>query len=227
MNATTFRIGPRITRRRTSVLAGLLSGTARHLQVNPLGRPVNIGQVTPLARELGSLASAADVADAIERADAVIFAVWLDVLEDLVRQNAPRLAGKVVIDPSNPIGPDGKGGFMRTLPDGVSAGSVIAGLLPPGAHFVKALGTVSAEHLADAANRSPERAVLLYATDDGVAAATAERLISAAGFAPVQAGGLDQAIRIEMFGDLHDFGGLNGKLLTVAEARALLAGTQV
>jgi 8-hydroxy-5-deazaflavin:NADPH oxidoreductase len=180
-----------------------------------------------LARELGPPASAAAVADAIDRADAVIFAVWLDVLEDLVRQNAPRLAGKVVIDPSNPIGPDGKGGFKRTLPDGVSAGSVIAGLLPSGAHFVKALGTVSAEHLADAANRSPERAVLFYATDDGVAAATAERLISAAGFAPVQAGGLDQAIRIEMFGDLHDFGGLNGKLLTVAEALALLAGTQV
>jgi 8-hydroxy-5-deazaflavin:NADPH oxidoreductase len=83
---------------------------------------------------------------------------------------------------------------------------------------------VGAEKLADAANRSPERAVLFYATDDDVAAATAERLIAAAGFAPVKAGGLDQAIRIEMFGDLHDMGGLNGKLLTVAEARALLAG---
>jgi 8-hydroxy-5-deazaflavin:NADPH oxidoreductase len=177
-----------------------------------------------LARELGRSASAASVADAIERADAVIFAVWLDVLQDLVRRNAPRLAGKVVIDPSNPIGPDGKGGFMRTLPDGVSAAEVIGALLPSGAHFVKAFGTVSAEHLADAANRSPDRAVLFYVTDDDVAAATAERLISVAGFAPVKAGGLEQAIRIEMFGDLHDFGGLHGKLLTVAEARALLAG---
>jgi 8-hydroxy-5-deazaflavin:NADPH oxidoreductase len=175
-----------------------------------------------LARELGRSASAADVADAIEHADAVIFAVWLDVLEDLVRHNAARLAGKVVIDPSNPIGPDGKGGFMRTLPDGVSSAEVIAGLQPSGAHFVKAFGTVSAEHLADAANRSPDRAVLFYATDDDVAATTAERLISAAGFAPVKAGGLDQATRIEMFGDLHDFGGLNGRLLTVGQARALL-----
>jgi len=40
----------------------------------------------------------------------------------------------------------------------------------------------------------------------GLAASTAERLISAAGFAPVKAGGL------------------NGKLLTVGRARALLAG---
>jgi 8-hydroxy-5-deazaflavin:NADPH oxidoreductase len=92
---------------------------------------------------------------------------------------------------------------------------VIAGLLPPGAHYVKAFGTVGAEKLAGAANRSPDRAVLFYATDDDVAASTAERLISVAGFAPVKAGGLDQVIRIEMFGDLHDFGGLNGKLLTV------------
>jgi predicted dinucleotide-binding enzyme len=183
-------------------------------------------QAEQLARELGPSASAADVADAIEQADAVIFAVWLNVLEELVRKNAPRLAGKVVIDPSNPIAPDGKGGFVRTLPDGVSAGSVIAGLLPSGAHFVKAFGTVGAEKLADAANRSSERAVLFYATDDEVAASTAERLISAAGFAPVKAGGLDQAIRIEMFGDLHDFGGLNGKLLTVEQARALLTGAR-
>ena len=118
---------------------------------------------------------------------------------------------------------DANGQFSRTQPDGVSAGSVIAGLLPPGAHYVKAFGTVGAEKLAEAANRSPDRAVLFYATDDDVAASTAERLISAAGFAPVKAGGLDQAIRIEMLGDLHDFGGLNGRLLTAGQARALLA----
>jgi 8-hydroxy-5-deazaflavin:NADPH oxidoreductase len=106
---------------------------------------------------------------------------------------------------------------------GVSSAEMIAGLLPSGAHFVKAFGTVSAEHLTDAANRSPDRAVLFYATDDDIADSAAERLISVAGFAPVKAGGLNQAIRIEVFGDLHDLGGLNGKLLTVAEARVLLA----
>jgi hypothetical protein len=47
------------------------------------------------------------------------------------------------------------------------------------------------------------------------------------GFPPVKAGGLDQAIRIEMLGDLHDFGGLNGRLLTVGQARTLLTSTQV
>jgi len=179
-----------------------------------------------LARELGTLASSAEVSDAIEQADAVIFAVWFDALKELVRQNETRLVGKVVIDPSNPAAMGNDGQFSRTLPDGVSAGSVIVGLLPQGAHFAKAFGTVAAETLADAANQSPERAVLFYATDDDSAASTVERLILAAGFDPVMAGGLDQAIRIEMFGDLHQFGGLNGRLVTAKEAQALLAGTE-
>jgi predicted dinucleotide-binding enzyme len=204
-------------------------GKAVAIHLTDGGEPVVLAASTPgeaeqLARELGPSASAASVADAIDQADAVIFAVWFNVMEDLVRQNATRLVGKVVIDPSNPVAMDADGQFSRTLPDGVSAGSVIAGLLPPGVHYVKAFGTVGAEKLAGAANRSPNRAVLFYATDDDAAASTAERLISAAGFAPVRAGGLDQAIRIEMFGDLHDFGGLNGKLLTVGQARELLAG---
>jgi 8-hydroxy-5-deazaflavin:NADPH oxidoreductase len=160
-----------------------------------------------LARKLGDKASAAVVADAIAPAEAVIFAVWFDAVKELVEEYASALDGKVVVDPSNPIAMNDGGGFSRTLPDGVSAGSVIDHLLPPGAHFVKAFGTLAADSLATGAYRSPERAVLFYATDDDQAALVEERLISAAGFDPVKVGGVDQAIRIEMFGDLHGFGG--------------------
>jgi 8-hydroxy-5-deazaflavin:NADPH oxidoreductase len=176
-----------------------------------------------LARRLGDKASAASVADAIEQAEAVIFAVWFDTIKELVAEYASALDGKVVIDPSNPVAMNDSGGFARTLPDGVSAGSVIAERLPPAAHFVKAFGTLAADSLANGANRSAERAVLFYATDDDQAASVVERLIAASGFDPVKVGGVDQAIRIEMFGDLHDFGGLNGSMVTAEEARALLA----
>jgi predicted dinucleotide-binding enzyme len=64
--------------------------------------------------------------------------------------------------------------------------------------------------------------VLFYATDDAGAGDAVARLISAAGFDPVKVGGVDQSIRIEVGGDLHQLGGLNGKLLTVAEAEALI-----
>jgi predicted dinucleotide-binding enzyme len=163
------------------------------------------------------------VNEAIDAAEVLIFAVWLDVTKQLIEQYRSRLAGKVVIDPSNPVAVDGSGNFHRTLPDGVSSGSVVASLLPPKAHFAKGFGTVSAESLAAGANRTPERAVLFYATDDDQAQAAVERLIEVAGFAPLKVGGVDQSLRIEMYGDLHDFGGLQGRLVNLDEARAAVS----
>jgi predicted dinucleotide-binding enzyme len=176
-----------------------------------------------VAGELGERARSASVGDAIAQADAVVLAVWLDTIKELVPTHADALSGKVVIDPSNPIGFE-NGQVMRTLPEDQSAGSVVASLLPSGAHYVKAFGTLGAASLASAANRSPRRAVLFYATDDDVAAGSVEELIAAAGFDPVRAGGVDDARRIEVpGGDLHEQGGLGGKLVDVDEARAAIA----
>lgn len=177
-----------------------------------------------LAHELGPQASAASVEDAIARADAVVFALWLDALRDVLPRNAQGLEGKVVIDPSNPLGFDESGQMIRTLPDGQSSGSIVASLLPASAHYVKAFGTLAADSLAGSANRDP-RAVLFYATDDDEAAAKAEGLIRAAGFEPVKVGGVAEAIRIEMpGGDLHQ-AGLNGALLDLDQARTAVATT--
>ena len=105
---------------------------------------------------------------------------------------------------------------------------MVAGLLPPEAHYVKAFGSLGAQSLATSANRSPRRAVLFYATDDTQAAATAQRLISAAGFDAVQAGGLKDVVRIELpGGDLNQGGGLNGALLDADEARSAVAAAAV
>jgi 8-hydroxy-5-deazaflavin:NADPH oxidoreductase len=175
-----------------------------------------------LAAELGPLARAASVADAIAGGDAVVFAVWLDTMRELIPQHARLLEGKVVVDPSNPIGFDQSGQPFRTLPDGQSAGSVVAALLPAGAHYVKAFGTLGADALAAGAHREPRPAVLFYATDDDTAAATIERLVRAAGFDPLKAGGVAAAGRIEVpGGDLYQQG-LNGQLVDLDQARAML-----
>jgi len=173
-----------------------------------------------LAIELGDLASSAEVADAITQSDVVVLALYLDVMRFFIPEFGKKLVGKIVVDPSNPVGPDGKGGITRTLPADQSSGQIIAHMLPNEAKFVKAFGTLSAESLASASRRVPERAVLFYATDDAGAGEAVARLITAAGFDPVKVGGVDQSIRIEVGGDLSQFGGLNGKLLTVAEAEA-------
>jgi len=112
---------------------------------------------------------------------------------------------------------------MRTLSARQSAGSVVAALLPAGAHYVKAFGTLSADALATGAYREPRRAVLFYATDDDAATTTIERLIRAAGFDPFKAGGVADAGRIEApGGDLHQFG-LNGELVDLDQAHAAVA----
>ena len=176
-----------------------------------------------LAQELGPPAQAASVEDAIAGADAVVFAVWLDTIKELLAKDGRLLENKVVVDPSNPLGFDENGQMIRTLPEGQSSGSVVAALLPADAHYVKAFGTLAADALASAANREPQSAVLFYATDDDTAATTIERLIRAAGFEPLKAGGVADAGRIEMpGGDLHQFG-LNGAVLDLDEGRAAIA----
>src|SRR3954451_450181 len=177
-----------------------------------------------LADELGEHARAASVEEAIAEADAVVFAVWLDTIKELTAKDTDLLEGKVVVDPSNPIGFDENGEMTRTLPDDQSAGSVVAAMLPTGAHYVKAFGTLAADSLASSADRGPRRAVLFYATDDDAAAAATERLISAAGFDPLKVGGVADAQRIEVpGGDLHQNGGLHGQPLDLDQPRSAVA----
>jgi predicted dinucleotide-binding enzyme len=175
-----------------------------------------------LAHQLGPRARAASVEDAIVEADAVVIALWLDDMKDVIAKQAGLLEGKVIVDPSNPLGFDANGQIIRTLPADQSAGSIVASLLPPGVHYVKAFGTLSAEALSSNANRKPQRAVLFYATDDDAAGATIERLIRVAGFEPFKVGGVSAALRIEMpGGDLHQYG-LNGEVLDLEQARAAI-----
>lgn len=131
------------------------------------------------------------------------------------------LSGKVIVDPSNPIAPDGKAGFKKTIPADQSLGQIIAALLPKGAELVKAFGTLGAESLGSGTNRSPERDVMFYATNHPEAGRAVARLITASGFSPVSVGGIDQSIRIEVGGDLHEFGKL-GKMVSAKEAASLI-----
>ncbi len=177
-----------------------------------------------LAEKLGPLAHADSLERAIARADTIIFAVWLEQMKEVIAQHKWRLEGKVVIDPSSPlkvVKHEDQKDFVRTLPVDQSAGLVVAARLPESAHYVKAFGSLGAASLASEANRTP-RVVLFYATDDNAAAAAAERLIRVAGFEPLKAGGVAAAIRLETpGGDLHQWE-MNGELLDLDQARALL-----
>jgi 8-hydroxy-5-deazaflavin:NADPH oxidoreductase len=171
---------------------------------------------TAFAQQLGSLAKAAEVPTAIKEADIVVMAVWFNTIQELLKQYATELHGKIIVDPSNPIAPDGNGGFKKIIGVDESAGEIIYGLLPKGAKLAKALGTLGAGSLANAAFQKPEAAVAFYATEDTSINDKIEELIKDTGFDPVRVGGIDQSIRIEVFGQLHEFGAL-GKTVTREE----------
>jgi predicted dinucleotide-binding enzyme len=166
-------------------------------------------------------AEAVTVDEAVDQAGVLVFAVWFPVFNELIAEYGDRLAGKVIVDPTNPVEPDGNGGFRKVIGEQESSGEILAGLLPAGAHLVKAFGTLSAGTLASAARQEPERAVGFYATDDDAAGDTVAELIRAGGYEPVRVGGLNQSIRIEVFGDLHEFGAL-GRTVTKQEALAAI-----
>ena len=167
--------------------------------------------------DLDGHADVVSIDEAVERADVLVLAVWFDVFKQLIAQYGDRLAGKVIIDPTNPVGPDDSGGFQKLIGEQESSGQILAGLLPAGARLVKAFGTLSADSLSAAARREPERAVLFYAADDAAAGEEVADLIRIAGYEPVRVGGLDQSIRLEVFGDLHELGAL-GRVVTKSEA---------
>ena len=171
-----------------------------------------------LAQKLGSFAQPMDIPAAIKEADIIVLAIWFNAIKEVFNQYATELQGKIIVDPSNPIAPDEKGGFKKIIGENESAGEILSSLLPKGAKLVKALGTLGVASLASAAFQTPERAVLFYATDDTSINGQIEQLIRDNGFEPVHIGGLDQSIRIEVFGDLHEFGAL-GKTVTASEAK--------
>ena len=172
-----------------------------------------------LAQELGNLATPAEIGEAIKNADIIVLAVWFNTIKEILETYTTELEGKIIIDPSNPIAPDEKGGFKKIIETEQSAGKINAALLPKNAKLAKALGSLGAASLADAAYQAPEKTVLFYATDDSTINEAVEQLIADSGFDAVRVGGIDQSIRMEVFGDLHEFGAL-GKTVTAIEAKS-------
>jgi 8-hydroxy-5-deazaflavin:NADPH oxidoreductase len=156
--------------------------------------------------------------DALTGADAVILALRFTVLKGVIDEIADALADKVVVVPSNPVGLDAQGNVRRLLPEGQSSGEVVTGWLPQGARLAMAFGSMSADRFESTSNRSPQPAVLFYATDDDRAGQEVDRLIRTAGFEPMKVGGIEQSGRLEVGGDLHDV------VVDSAAARSMIGG---
>jgi 8-hydroxy-5-deazaflavin:NADPH oxidoreductase len=184
-----------------SVIARVLASGGETLRL----ANVEKGPAQALATQIGPAAAVAeDNRDALEGADVVILALRFGALEGVIGEISVPLADKLLVVPSNPVTLDAQGKIERILSEGQSSGEVVSGWLSPEAHLAMAFGSLSAPLLESSSNRTPERAVLFYAADDGSAGESVKRLICTAGFEPVKVGGLEQSTRLEVGGDLHD-----------------------
>jgi 8-hydroxy-5-deazaflavin:NADPH oxidoreductase len=175
------------------------------------------------ARALGSaigpgVVVAVDNEEALRGAETVILALRFTVLKSVIDEIGGLLADRLVVVPSNPLSTDARGNVVRVLPEGQSSGTFVTGLLPRGTCVAMAFGTMSASLLESSSRRSPEPAVLFYATGNDCSDQRVEQLISTAGFEAVKVGGVEQSGRLEVGGDLHDV------IVGLAEARSLIGG---
>jgi NADPH-dependent F420 reductase len=100
-----------------------------------------------LAEATGGQVTGADNRDAAEAGDIVVVAVPWDGHGDLLRDLAPTLAGKIVVDCVNPLGFDKQGAYALPVEEGSAAQQAEA--LLPDSTVVGAFHNVSAVKLED------------------------------------------------------------------------------
>jgi len=169
-------------------MAGVLAGRALAggNAVEIIGR--DRAKAEEVAAALGGGATAGTFGTA-PAGDIVILAVPNASAVPIVAQYGDALAGKVIIDITNPVNTDATG---LVTPDGTSAAQEIAKAAPASAHVVKAFNTVFGHVLA------PGRSLdVLFAGDDPHAKASVSAFIESLGLRPLDAGGLEMAHWLE------------------------------
>ncbi len=162
----------------------------------------NADEASALAGELGR--GGASVAgggmDEEITGEVVVLATPYDAALDYAENHGEQLAGKVVVDITNPVDWAGFDGLVT--PGDSSAAEEIAKRLPSGVPVVKAFNTTFAGTLVAGVVAGHDLDVLI-AGDDADAKATVVALVESGGMRPVDAGPLRRAQQLEHLGFLH------------------------
>jgi len=78
------------------------------------------------ADKVGGKVEAMSTEDAVKKADVLILGLWFETIKEFVAANRASLVGQIIVDPSNPIALDGKGGFKKIIPVDQSSGRIIS-----------------------------------------------------------------------------------------------------
>jgi 8-hydroxy-5-deazaflavin:NADPH oxidoreductase len=150
-----------------------------------------------LAAELDGDVRAGSVGDALA-GDVAVLAVWYQAVDDVLATYGDQLAGKVVVDITNPVDTE------TYAPLAVEEGSVSQHIAArvPGARVVKAFNTTFAGTLVEGTVAGQPLDVFL-AGDDDAAKDIVKQLVRDGGLRPVDAGPLALAHHVEALGYLN------------------------
>jgi predicted dinucleotide-binding enzyme len=163
--------------------------------VNLLGTDASKSEA--LAAELSGDVRAGTVGDDLA-GDVVVPAVWYQALDDVLARYGDQLAGKVIVDITNPVDPQS---FQPLTIEAGSAAQEIAGKAPE-AKIVKAFNTTFAGTLVEG-SVGGEPLDVFIASDDDDAKRTVSEFVESVGLRPVDAGPLARARQLEALGYLH------------------------
>jgi 8-hydroxy-5-deazaflavin:NADPH oxidoreductase len=152
-----------------------------------------------LAEELDGAATAVEPGAGFG-GEVVALAMYYPGIKDAVRQYADELAGKVVVDVSNPVNTETWDDLAT--PPGVSSAEEVQQLVPQGTPVVKAFNTTFAGTLVGGEVAGQQLDVLI-AGDDEEAKRKVSQLVSDGGLRPIDAGPLRRAQQLEQLGFLH------------------------
>ena len=156
------------------------------------------GKAEALAAELDGDVRVGRSGDPLTGGDVVVLAVWYQAVDDVLATYGDQLAGKVVVDITNPVDPDTYAPL--TIDEGSVAAQIAAKV--PAAKVVKAFNTTFAGTLVDGAVAGQPLDVFL-AGDDEAAKETVKQLATDGGLRPIDAGPLALAHHIEALGYLN------------------------
>ena len=159
--------------------------------VRIIGR--NADQTAELVESLGAGASSAPAGSPFT-AEVVILAVPHGSVAEIIRENGESLAGKVVVDISNPV--DFSTMDRLTTPAGTSAAEEIAALLEGRADVVKAFNTTFAKTLVEGSVADLPLDVFV-AGDSESAKLQVTEIIARSGMRPIDTGPLHWARQLE------------------------------
>lgn len=144
-------------------------------------------ELQELVAELGPRARAGTPKEAAAFGDVVLVSIPYGAMPQVGNDYRAELAGKVIIDTSNPV--ERRDGPEAAEWQRKGAGVSTAELLRSD-RVVRAFNCIPAASLANEANRAPARIAIPIGGDDAAAIAITERLIRDAGFDPVMVGSL-------------------------------------